>query len=53
VVRIKTVKKDYEKIIAALEEELVRKQKQIDKLSVENKLLLKTVLKVQNKLKRD
>ena len=41
----KKVKKDYPKRIKALEEELVRKQKQIDKLKEENMLLLRTALK--------
>ncbi len=42
--------KDYEKIISTLEDEIVRKQEKIDELSEQNKLLLKTVLKNQNKL---
>ena len=43
--KIKPVVKDYDKIIKSLEEELVRKQEQIDKLKEENKILLKTALK--------
>ena len=47
------VKKDYNKIIASLEEELVRKQKQIDNLKEQNIILLKTALKNQkDKLKK-
>ena len=42
-------KKDYEKIIRSLEEELVRKQKKIDELKEQNMLLLKTALKQQEK----
>lgn len=42
---IKKPKKDYEKRIKDLEEELVRKQEQIDDLKKENKLLLKTAFK--------
>ncbi|MBC8495630.1 hypothetical protein H8D36_05735 [archaeon] len=44
-----TVKKDYNKRIKSLEEELVRKQKQIDDLKVQNIVLLKTALKNQAK----
>jgi len=45
--------KDYEKIISALEEEILRKQKKIDELNEQNKILLKTVLRAQNKLGAD
>lgn len=39
------IKKDYNKIIKTLEDELVRKQKQIDDLKETNIVLLKTALK--------
>ena len=42
---IRKIKKDYDKIIKTLEDELVRKQKQIDELKEKNILLLKTALK--------
>jgi len=49
VVKIKSVKKDYKKIIKDLEEELVRKQKRIEELEEQTTLLLKTALKRQKK----
>jgi len=49
--KLKPVKKNYEKIIKTLEDELVRKQDEIDKLNEQNRLLLKTALKSQAKLK--
>ncbi|NQU98907.1 hypothetical protein HQ533_05565 [Candidatus Woesearchaeota archaeon] len=48
-VKIKSVKKDYKKIIKDLEEELVRKQKRIEELEEQTTLLLKTALKRQKK----
>jgi len=48
---LKPPKKDYEKIIKILEDELVRKQNRIEELENHNKILLKTALKVQGKLK--
>ena len=45
----KKVKKDYDKIIKTLEEELVRKQKKIEELKEQNIILLKTAIKEQNK----
>jgi len=51
VVKVKKVKKDYKKIIKTLEDELVRKQKQIEDLKEQNMLLLKTALKKAKKKK--
>lgn len=45
----KPIKRDYNKIIKTLEDELVRKQIEIDKLKEQNIIILKTALK--NKLK--
>lgn len=42
---VRKVKKNYEKIIKTLEDELVRKQKRIEDLEEKNLLLLKTALK--------
>jgi hypothetical protein len=42
---IKPVKKDYKKIIKTLEEQLIRKQGEIEHLKKENKILLKTAFK--------
>ncbi|MFH1590208.1 MAG: hypothetical protein ABIB43_06595 [archaeon] len=50
---VKKIKKDYEKIIKTLEEELVRKQNQIEKLREENIILLRTALdKAKSKIKK-
>ncbi|MBU0471372.1 MAG: hypothetical protein KKF89_06135 [Nanoarchaeota archaeon] len=51
-VKISPVKKDYEKIINSLEEELVRKQERIEALECENKLLLKTAIKARKHSQR-
>ncbi len=48
-VDLEDVKKDYEKIIKDLEDELKRKQEQLEELESQNKLLLKTALKSQEK----
>lgn len=49
---LEEVKKDHEKIIKDLEDELIRKQKLIDELKEQNKILLKTALKGQEKLSK-
>ena len=42
---IPKIGKDYKKIIKTLEETLVQKQKEIDELKKENKILLRTAFK--------